>query len=246
MYMRFDLPQNAYWGDDVAELSFLWKSLRPGMTFVDIGAHHGVFTVAAANRLQGKGRIIAFEPSERERRRLALHIRMNGASCAHAEPYAVTSSSGQASFFEVRASSWSYLTALNSLRRLESRFPAREVRVETISLDEYLKREQIRSIDILKVDVEGGELEVFFGAKDFLSRLRPLVLCEVFDGTTQRWGYPARGIVAGLGEFGYRWFDLLAEGKLCAHETKHDYPEIRNYLAVPAEKVCQLGEMIAY
>src|SRR2546429_2052206 len=62
-----------YWGDDVGELRFLWKYLKPGMTFVDIGAFHGIYSVIAATRLGDGSRVVAFESSQRERRRLQLH-----------------------------------------------------------------------------------------------------------------------------------------------------------------------------
>src|SRR5277367_1587873 len=64
-----------YWGDDVGDLRFLWKFLQPGMTFLDVGAHHGLYSIMAAKKLGRDGRVIAFEPSPRERQRTQLHLR---------------------------------------------------------------------------------------------------------------------------------------------------------------------------
>src|SRR5215469_5009166 len=52
-----------YWGDDIGELRLLWKYLKPGMTFVDVGAFHGIYTTVAAKRLGDRSRVVAFEPS---------------------------------------------------------------------------------------------------------------------------------------------------------------------------------------
>jgi hypothetical protein len=55
-----------YWGDDVGELRFLWKYLQLGMTFLDVGAFHGVYSTIAARKLGDRSRIVAFEPSQRD------------------------------------------------------------------------------------------------------------------------------------------------------------------------------------
>src|SRR5579863_274996 len=67
------LPLTDYWSSDRSDLQFVWSFLRPGMTFFDAGAYHGIYSVVAAKRLGLQGHITAFEPSARERRRLGLH-----------------------------------------------------------------------------------------------------------------------------------------------------------------------------
>jgi FkbM family methyltransferase len=50
---------------------------------LDIGAHHGLYTLLASRRVGRRGMVVAFEPSPRERRRLAKHLRVN--RCANVE-----------------------------------------------------------------------------------------------------------------------------------------------------------------
>jgi len=85
------LPYGGWWlaADDVAgdavftgnfemgERRFLERFLKPGMTMLDIGAHHGFYTILAAKKVGPTGKVIAFEPSPRERRRLLFHLRLN-------------------------------------------------------------------------------------------------------------------------------------------------------------------------
>jgi len=59
------------------ETRFVQKFLRPGMTVVDVGAHHGLYTLLASKGVGRRGKVIAFEPSMRERRRLLSHLRVN-------------------------------------------------------------------------------------------------------------------------------------------------------------------------
>jgi FkbM family methyltransferase len=222
-----------YWGDDRGELRFLWQFLSPGMVFFDVGAYHGIFSLLAAKRLASQGQIVAFEPSERERRRFHTHMRLNGISDVRLEPHAVTSTSETLKFFTVASG----FTMMNSLRRPQVECPLREKTVDAISLDKYLRERRITQIDLMKIDVEGGELEAFRGASDALSTIRPILICEVLDWVTLPWGYPARDIVSCLQQYGYEWFDFRDEGTISPHARRDEYPEIRNYLAVPREKL---------
>ncbi len=47
------------------------------MTVLDIGAHHGLYTLLAARRVGPRGKVVAFEPSPREKRKLLLNMRLN-------------------------------------------------------------------------------------------------------------------------------------------------------------------------
>lgn len=229
------LPLTRYWSSDRSELQFLWNFLRPGMTFFDVGAYHGIYSVIAATKLRGHGQIIAFEPSARERRRLALHLQMNSAQVS-VEPYAVTSEAGSFPFFTVASG----FTSMNSLVFPPVQNPVRETRVEGISLDQYLATREIANIHLMKVDIEGAELVAFRGARGVLDSVRPLIICEVLDWVARPWGYQAREIVKSLGSLGYQWFDFCEAGTIAVHTEKDEYPEIRNYLAVPREKLSQV------
>jgi FkbM family methyltransferase len=226
-----------YWNDDFAELRFLWRFLKPGMTFFDVGAFHGVFSVIAALRMSADGLIVAFEPSPRERRRFDLHCRMNGLTRIRLEPYAISATGGQATFFSVKEG----FTTMNSLQRPPIDHPVQPMAVDKLSLDEYVAQRDIRKIDLMKIDVEGGELQAFLGARKLLRCVRPVLICEVLDWVTRPWGYEAREIVERLRAEGYEWFDFRDDGTLQSHELRNAYPEIRNYLAVPQEKLAMIG-----
>jgi FkbM family methyltransferase len=229
-----------YWGDDIGELRFLWRFLRPGMTFVDIGAYHGVYTVVAAKKLAKQGSVVAFEPSERERRRLRLHLQLNRLSEVMLENYAIGSRRETLNLYKVVAGP----TSMNSLRRPEVSAPVVEIPIETIPLDDYLRQTVIDRIDLVKIDTEGGELEVFGGAEWTLISLRPLLICEVLDWVTRPWGYYAREIVTRLEKCDYEWFEFRRDGTLLPHQRREAYLEVRNYLAVPRERRSVIEEWV--
>lgn len=235
-----DRPLLDYWGSDIGDLRFLWKVLQPGMVFFDVGAYHGLYTVVAAKKLGRQGRLVAFEPSPREIRRFRLHMRLNGVPSARLEPFAVSTRLGRLKLFTVVSG----FTGMNSLTHPPIQDPVQEIVVDSVPLDEYLVQEGITRIDVMKVDTEGAELEVFAGAQRVLSEYRPLIICEVLDWVTRAWGYPAREIVNCLKQKDYRWFEFRPDGGISKHEEKNAYPEVMNYLAVPAEKLATVGEWI--
>jgi FkbM family methyltransferase len=229
-----------YWGDDIGDLRFLWKFLQPGMTFLDIGAYHGAYSVIAAKKLGRSGRVIAFEPSPRERQRMRLHLRYNRIKLVTLEPYALAAEEGVASLAVVVDG----FTTMNSLRPPLIGHPIKQVMVDTTSLDAYMDREQIDRVDLMKIDTEGGEVQAFRGADQLLSRLRPLIICEVLDLVTRPWGYAAADIISLLQNCDYRWFDILPDGRLLPHHPKQAYPDGGNYLAVPLEKQDRISSAV--
>ena len=218
-----------YWGDDVGDIRFLWKFLRSGMTFLDIGAHHGVYSVIAAKRVGPTGRVIAFEPSPRERQRMRLHLRYNGIESVALEPYALAAGEGVASLTVIVNG----FTTMNSLRTPPIDHPTEQVKSIRCPWTRTWSAQRIDNVDLIKIDTEGGELDAFRGANRLLSQTRPLVICEVLDLVTRSWGTRPRISMRLLGTYEYEWFDISADGTLRPHHRKEEYPEVKNYLAVP-------------
>jgi hypothetical protein len=59
----------------------------------------------------------------------------------------------------------------------------------------------------------------------------------VLDKTTTVWGYRAREIITRLTDAGYQWFECDDDGALIPHEIRESYPDVKNYVAVPKEKL---------
>jgi FkbM family methyltransferase len=221
-----------YWGHDLGDIRYLWRTLKPGMVFLDIGAHHGLYTLVAARRLGAEGTVVAFEPSAHEFLRLRLHVRLNGMRSVRAEPLALGAEESQQTFFQIVSGD----NTRGGLRPPASSDRVAETSVETARLDDYLERLALDRVDLVKLDVEGGELGVLAGASKVLARFRPLFICEVFDATTQAWGYDAREIVLKFQRHDFRLFEIQLDGCIVPHEIKDHYPDVRNYLAVPEER----------
>jgi FkbM family methyltransferase len=192
-----------------------------------------VYSVVAGKRVTNRGRVIAFEPSPRDRRRLQLHLRWSGIRGARVEPFAVSSKASELSFFQVVSGD----PTRNGLKPPASDDSVERITVKAISLDQYIAEKEIQRVDVMKLDVEGGELEVLYGAEAMFDRFRPILICEVLDQTTRVWGYAAREIISLLAGAGYDWFECAADGSLIPHEIREEYPDVKNYVAIPRERL---------
>ncbi|HYL87070.1 MAG TPA: FkbM family methyltransferase [Candidatus Angelobacter sp.] len=222
------------------EMGFVKKLLRRDMTVVDVGAHHGLYTLLASKCVGWDGQVVAIEPSPRECRRLEKHLRLN--RCANVELVncAVGEDPGETDLYVVEGrSDW-----CNSLRPPETKEPVRTMRVVVRRLDDILEGLDITKVDFVKLDVEGAELPTLYGAMKLLNRKsRPAMLVEVRDTRTKPWGYAAREILQFLMRMDYQWFAIAAKGALlpinCAQEN-YD----ANLVALPVERTEEFLELL--
>jgi FkbM family methyltransferase len=222
-----------------AEWHFVEHFLKKGITVVDIGAHHGFYTILAAKKVGPSGCVIAFEPSPRERLKLSSHLKLNRCKNVKVEPFALASQDGEAIFFLVQGSS----TRCNSLRRPAISESMEGIMVNTMTLDNYLKKEEIFRVDFVKMDVEGAELDVLKGASELLSRNpRPVIMAEVYDIRTNPWGYPASEIYDSLAAAQYQWFSINSHGRLQPCPRRECYEA--NLVAVPQERISEIKGLI--
>ena len=218
---------------DNPELRFVSRFLRPGMTFVDVGAYHGIYSMIASQRVAPGGNVFAFEPCASVRRRLRLNRALNRARVVTIEPCALGAAEGSSAFYVVLSGS----DTMNSLRPPRTSDPIAEVPVHVATLDRYCRERSVSRIDLMKIDVEGGEPDVLSGGESTIMRCRPLIICEVLDWVAKPFGRPAVVTVDYLRKRGYKWFEFLQDGSLRPHIRREDYLEVRNYLAVPEEKL---------
>jgi len=135
----------------------LFKQLATkGMNCIDIGAHVGYFTLLMAGLAGNSGRVLAFEPAAENYNLLVANIKLNNFKNVSAIQKAVSDRTGQAKL---------YLNELNSGENTlygHGNDYTESIAVHTVSIDEFLHGETY-PVDIIKIDVEGGELAVLSG-----------------------------------------------------------------------------------
>jgi FkbM family methyltransferase len=153
-----------------------------GLIAVDCGANIGVHTVEWAKHMTGWGGVFAFEAQERIYYALAGNIAINNCFNARAVNAAVSSRSGAMKIPQPNYLAHASFGSLE-LKQLErSEFIGQEidysedklVTVPMVHLDAF----NFPRLDLLKIDVEGMELEVIEGAAKIIAEKRPIMFVE--------------------------------------------------------------------
>lgn len=225
-----------------SDRKFVLRFLGEGMTFFDVGANQGFYTLLAARRVAPSGRVFAFEPASTEFEKLLKNVAINRYRNVQARQTAVGAFDGETEFYLCRDGRGSF----SSCRRPAEDLRAVRhvlVRVPMTTLDKLCAEQGIVRCDLIKIDVEGGELAVLKGASQILLSLRPLVICELADIRTATWNYPASEIYSFLESRGYQWFRTSVDGVLTPAARKKRYdPDWENLVAVPRER---RGELLS-
>jgi len=182
---------------------FIKHFLRPGMVFVDVGAHLGEYTVLAAKILNHSGHVHAFEPRPDVFEVLTRNIELNHCRNVTALEEAVWCKIDSCNFEMTEEPSVSSLRPNYSVN-----LGAAQIRVHTTTLDDCFSSSTAKP-NLIKVDVEGAELQVFQGAKSLLALSQadaPTLVFEYGPRNSKRFGYPALEILMFLRGLGYTIF----------------------------------------
>ncbi len=158
----------------------LQQHLRAGMTFYDIGANIGLFSLLAARLVGKEGRVVAFEADPEIAARLRQHVERNAFGWIRVEEKAVWSKSDPVFFARTDPT----VSPDRGLGHVVSSGAGDTIQVSGVSLDDYARTHA--APDFLKCDVEGAEVEVFRGAQRLLKEKRPGIICEMHSEENQR------------------------------------------------------------
>jgi FkbM family methyltransferase len=196
-----------------AEQSFCADFVKPGMTVFDVGASHGFYTLLFA-KLAGPERVHAFEPEEGNYARLRVNLELNGFQGVQASQLAVVDESGEVELNVYPPELYGWHTLGHPTMEVEGKpvVPDASRRVQGVTLDEYCADRGIKRIDLLKLDVEGAELEALRGASRLLREKR--VGCLLFE--------VSQAMVEGMSHDPAEIFDLVREAGLTVNELVAD------------------------
>ncbi len=202
----------------------LLKKLNNNSTFIDIGANIGWFSLHAAHRYPDI-RIHAFEPGAFAYRNLEKNIARNQFQSQVKLNRRVVSDRCGSEIFSTQQLGH----PLNHIIRSKRGSSAKGTPVEATTLDQYLERHAIVSIDLIKCDVEGAEMLVLNGAHKLLKSQQPELLLEVNPLWTARFDYSPEQLWALLKDFGYHYQIIESDGRTqCSGHFANDVGEGAN------------------
>src|SRR5258708_9116330 len=161
------------------EFAFLDRTLKPGMVFIDGGGNDGYYTLFAARKVGPGGRVLAVEPSSREREHLRRTLERNAIANVAVVPVALGAVAVTAELKLADGLHAGHNTLGDFAHNDVVAAGTERVLVET--LDSLAARLEMTRIDVVKIDVEGAEASVIAGARGVLTSMRPLLLLEIDD-----------------------------------------------------------------
>lgn len=199
--------RNGVWEPETASFFLHW--LRPGMTFVDAGAHVGHYTMLASGQVGAGGRVIAFEPHPVLSQVLRRNVERAGCANVTVSTLALGQAGGTAELVLHPSDNF----GSSSLRADGGTGHLPRASVELTALDDYLERIGGPAVDVVKLDVEGAELDVIEGARRTLAANPAILLVvEFLRENARRFGRDVEDLEARLRELGFLLFTLTPYG----------------------------------
>jgi len=159
-----------------------------GAVFWDIGAHFGYHSFSFASLVGDNGHVYSFEPNPFNVDRFKMHLGKNKSQAQRItlNTFALSDVNGKMSFVfsndvDGSSSSGSHLQNVNAPLESGTYNNFKTQVVSTFTIDSYINNPDIRTPDIIKIDVEGAELLVLKGGKEFFKKHKPVIFMEVHN-----------------------------------------------------------------
>jgi FkbM family methyltransferase len=159
--------------NEVSVQEALQRVLKPAGVFYDVGANVGFFTVIAAYLSGPNGRVLAFEPVPENVKAIKRNVGLNRFGMVEVHEVAASRTCGTAELLLAEYAGGAALASAPPPPDARG-----SIRVRTVALDD-LVADGCPPPDVVKIDVEGAEIEVFEGMAHILERYRPILLYEV-------------------------------------------------------------------
>lgn len=179
------------------ETNFIRKHVGVDQHVIDIGARHGWFSCVMSQGVGSMGHVYCYDPDPIAATHVRECITVNRFENVSFEGCALGAEAGRLSF-----------DGADATLQTNGHVGSNVITVDVKRLDDLLEN-RAHPISFIKIDVEGAEHMVFEGARELITRDRPVILMELNDPLSRRVsGVPVMDTVAYLREFGYRCADL--------------------------------------
>jgi FkbM family methyltransferase len=213
--------------DFCGSLEFIQPYLTPGSVAIDVGAHIGNFTIFMMRMVGRNGLVIAVEPTPVIFACLERNIRkeyrdsVQSANCLPLQ-IALGDKMGQANFV-TNHNHWSTSSLCGNAPDGSG---YENINVEVQKLDQLAWLVGERPVSMIKIDVEGSEIDVVIGAQEFIRRKRPVMFIETLPPAFAARGITRDDLEDAVTRLGYR-VEYFPQAWVQAGHHPHDM------LAVP-------------
>lgn len=216
---------------DQPGISFVRRNLESNDIFIDIGANIGLYSLSATRSLEKGtgGMVYAFEPVSRVFERLKQNIEMNGVENIIPVRKALFDSIAKLDIYLSNQENM----GMSSLFHHDHESGAVE-RVEAITLDDFVKDNGLRTVSMIKMDIEGAELNALKGMAGTLKRFKPALLVEISEQVLKDREVTGRDVFEFMSNAGYIAHILDDKGDIHSRQEDSEYKG-NNYVFIHPE-----------
>ena len=201
-----DIARGSY--EEPVQRAFL-SNIQSGDVVYDVGANVGFFSLLAARRVGPTGQVYAFEPVARNAAAVERSAGLNGFDTLKVFTRAVGATNGMADLNLAEHIGGAVLASVGAPPDKRE-----TISVDIVTLDHMIREEGLRPPTLVKIDVEGAELDVIRGMKNTLAAHSPVLIIELDDATQ-----------AGIEQKTRELSDLLTEMRYGLSDLAPSYPE---------------------
>ena len=195
---------SGYWmGSYESEIikSFI-EAAKSSNVVYDLGAHIGYYTLIASKYIKENGKVYAFEPFPINFEKLAVHKKINLLENVIISNAAVAAIDGELSFSNnSNDSANTYIENSYMFKNFN------HIQVKAVTLDNLVMSGQYLPPDLIKMDVEGAELDVLNGAVGILKKYHPKIFLSTHNCQNQGIHKKCIEFLTNL-QYSFRYFDL--------------------------------------
>lgn len=209
-------------------------ALRPGDTFVDLGSNIGYYSLLAATLVGSSGSVIGFEARPDNVHLARLSVRENGFRNVTLHNLAVSDRNSTLKMYAPEHTSLSKVVA--GTAALDDDY----VSIPAVALDDVLA--DVERVDLLKMDIDGGEARALAGMSRLLARCRPTLFFEFAPFTLRELGLcEPEAVLAQVLGMGYRLAVIPPAGEPLPFATAGEVVAYQQSLGDPRIHVDLVG-----
>lgn len=195
---------------ELPTVRFLRRYLQRHDVVFDVGAQIGYLSLVMGKAAEGGTTIYSFEPETTNAMRLRNNVQLNGLANVNIEQCALSDKTGTLKLFLSRDNN----AGTHSTVFVEHNVSTDYIEIPATTIDAFVEARSIPRLDLIKIDVEGAELEVILGGTRTLSRLFPVIVMELSDGLQKSRDFTTQQLKALLADRGYSSFRIDDDGSL--------------------------------
>jgi FkbM family methyltransferase len=155
----------------------LLEYIKPGQVVVEAGANNGTETVLLSRLVGPQGSVLAFEPVAHVYQALQLNLSINHCVNVKAEQLAL-GSTDEPLYFNILSEDF---CNQGMASKYDDTSADAKVLVQQTSIDSWLAKQNIHTIDFIKMDIQGAEIELLKGAERSIRKSRPVIFTEATE-----------------------------------------------------------------